>query len=162
MTHQICATLDRSCHGERPLETSLHALHRSCAAALFDLALLRKFLHECPVPPSPTSCASLFLHVPRPGEWRMADLQTQAAAAWLRLREYAVTFDFQQGVQPLSSWQAPAVRGPTDGSQSARLQDSAVGAPPRPMRLRLCGCSLIGSRLSAPRASRAQPRGREE
>ena len=114
-----------------------------------------------------SSCASLFLHVPRAflsraGEGRMADLQTQAAAAWLRLREYAVTFDFQQGVQPLSNWQAPAVRGPTDVSQSVGPQDSAVGAPLRPTRLRLCGCSLIRSRLSAPRASRAQLRGREE
>ena len=30
--------------------------------------------------------------------------------AWSKLHNYAVNFDFEVGVQPLSNWQAPAVR----------------------------------------------------
>ena len=32
------------------------------------------------------------------------------AARYAALKEYALSFDFEQGVQPLSSWHWPAVR----------------------------------------------------
>jgi hypothetical protein len=35
---------------------------------------------------------------------------TSAAEHYAALKEYALSFDFEQGVQPLSSWQWPAVR----------------------------------------------------
>lgn len=35
---------------------------------------------------------------------------TSASEHYAALKEYALSFDFEQGVQPLSSWQWPAVR----------------------------------------------------
>ncbi len=58
-----------------------------------------------------------------------ADLQSRALEAWQQLHAYAVNFDFQQGVQPLSSWQAPAVRAHAFRADSSLL--STIGCCPR-------------------------------
>ena len=39
-----------------------------------------------------------------------SSVEARVLEAWRDLQHYAVNFDFQVGVQPLSSWQAPAVR----------------------------------------------------
>ena len=39
-----------------------------------------------------------------------SSVEARVLEAWSKLHNYAVNFDFEVGVQPLSNWQAPAVR----------------------------------------------------
>jgi hypothetical protein len=52
-----------------------------------------------------------------------SSVETRVLEAWSKLHNYAVNFDFEVGVQPLSNWQAPAVR-------RARAQECLVVSGP--------------------------------